>query len=41
MKEITEIFLASIRMMPEKNGEKNKYIFGEDLMTYHRLGVKV
>jgi len=28
-------------MMPEENGEKNRFIFGEDLLIFHLQRVKV
>jgi hypothetical protein len=41
MKETMEILLASIRMMQEKDGVMNKFIFGEGLMMSLLLEEKV
>ena len=41
MKETMEILQVSIRMMQEKDGVINKFIFGEDLMMYLLLPEKV
>ena len=41
MKETMETLQASIRMMQEKDGVMNKFIFGEDLMIYLLLEEKV
>jgi hypothetical protein len=40
MKEIMEILLGLIKMMRENNGEKNRFIFGEDHMMFHRQAEK-
>ena len=41
MKETMETLLVSIKIMQEKDGVMNKFIFGEDLMIYLLLEEKV